>query len=219
VLVGHSLGGLYATLYADRYPHDVAGIVLVEPSFAQQDEDAEASELANDARAFEENTSQLRKCAALARLGKLKSERHDECFVFAPNRTAAERGFLTFQMVRPFRYEAMASESESQHSADGRSDINSREEITARRKFGDRPVIVLTAAEAANAAATPAERDASARQWRSWKAGHDELARRSTQGKSVVVEGAGHFVQLDKPDAVIAAVREVLDDIRSVQPR
>jgi Serine aminopeptidase, S33 len=30
VLVGHSLGGLYARVYADRYPEDIAGMVLVQ---------------------------------------------------------------------------------------------------------------------------------------------------------------------------------------------
>jgi pimeloyl-ACP methyl ester carboxylesterase len=32
VLVGHSIGGLYATLYADKYLDQVAGLVLIDPS-------------------------------------------------------------------------------------------------------------------------------------------------------------------------------------------
>ncbi len=32
VLVGHSLGGLYARLYAKRYPDEVAGLVLLDPT-------------------------------------------------------------------------------------------------------------------------------------------------------------------------------------------
>lgn len=36
VVVGHSLGGLYAQLYADRYREEVAGVVLVESSHPQQ---------------------------------------------------------------------------------------------------------------------------------------------------------------------------------------
>ena len=36
VLVGHSIAGLYALLYADRYLQDVAGMVLVDPSFPNQ---------------------------------------------------------------------------------------------------------------------------------------------------------------------------------------
>ena len=36
VLVGHSTGGLYARMYADRYPDEVAGVVLVDSSHPEQ---------------------------------------------------------------------------------------------------------------------------------------------------------------------------------------
>jgi pimeloyl-ACP methyl ester carboxylesterase len=36
VLVGDSYGGLYARMYADRYPADVAGVVLVDSSHPEQ---------------------------------------------------------------------------------------------------------------------------------------------------------------------------------------
>ena len=32
VLAGHSLGGVYVKLYAQRYPAEVAGLVLVDPA-------------------------------------------------------------------------------------------------------------------------------------------------------------------------------------------
>lgn len=37
VLVGHSLGGLYARLYATRFPSDVAGLVLLDPAHEDYD--------------------------------------------------------------------------------------------------------------------------------------------------------------------------------------
>jgi pimeloyl-ACP methyl ester carboxylesterase len=36
VLVGHSLGGLFVRAYADRYPDEVAGLVLLDPSHPDQ---------------------------------------------------------------------------------------------------------------------------------------------------------------------------------------
>ncbi len=36
VLVGHSLGGLYERVYADRFPEDIAGMVLVDSSHPAQ---------------------------------------------------------------------------------------------------------------------------------------------------------------------------------------
>ena len=42
VLVGHSLGGLYAILYANQYPKDSVGMVLVDASHPDQDARAAA---------------------------------------------------------------------------------------------------------------------------------------------------------------------------------
>jgi pimeloyl-ACP methyl ester carboxylesterase len=36
VVVGHSTGGLYTRMYADRYPDEVAGVVLVDSSHPEQ---------------------------------------------------------------------------------------------------------------------------------------------------------------------------------------
>jgi pimeloyl-ACP methyl ester carboxylesterase len=41
VLVGHSLAGLYSRVYAERYPEEVAGIVLVDSSHPDQFEGSE----------------------------------------------------------------------------------------------------------------------------------------------------------------------------------
>lgn len=210
VLVAHSVGGLYSTLYADRYPKEVAGLVLIDPSFAEQDKGESADELAKDAIAFHDNVSHLRACAALAQSGKLASETHAECFAFAPERTPQQKTFITYQMVRPARYEAMASEAESQHSPDGRSDINSRQEISDHRAFGNMPVIVLTAALAPNPTVSASERAVAERNWGLWKAGHDALAARSARGRSIVVQDTGHFIQVDQPSAVVTAIEDVV---------
>ncbi len=42
VLVGHSVGGLFARLYASRYPDQVAGLVLVDASHEEQDQRRQA---------------------------------------------------------------------------------------------------------------------------------------------------------------------------------
>jgi pimeloyl-ACP methyl ester carboxylesterase len=42
----------------------------------------------------------------------------------------------------------------------------------------------------------------------------EALARLSTRGRHVVASRSGHWIPLDQPDAVIAAVRDVLTEIR-----
>lgn len=44
VLVGHSIGGLYMQFYARRYPHEVAGLVLVDSTHPEQMKGAGARE-------------------------------------------------------------------------------------------------------------------------------------------------------------------------------
>lgn len=207
VLVGHSLGGLYATLYADRFPAAVAGLVLVDPAFAGQDKAETAEEKARDAIDVDHFIQTPRACAALARSGKLSTETHAACFEFAPNRTPAEIAYLTYQFVRPYRYESVISERQTSWSVDGESDEDSREEDQARRSFGDMPLVVLTAGD--QTAPTAASK--------SWQAGHEALAARSKRGVSIAVAGAGHFIQLDQPLAVVDAIRKVVEQVR--QPR
>jgi pimeloyl-ACP methyl ester carboxylesterase len=96
VLVGHSIGGLYATMYTDRYPDEVAGLVLIDPSFAGQGPPAMTPEQkAQMQKAAEAGDVKTMSCADLARAGKLSPSDPQGCFAFAPGRTPDEIAFLT----------------------------------------------------------------------------------------------------------------------------
>jgi pimeloyl-ACP methyl ester carboxylesterase len=60
--------------------------------------------------------------------------------------------------------------------------------------LGDVPLVVLSGAHL-----TPEQ-----------QAEQASVARLSTAGRHVVAEDSGHWVHLDRPDLVVAAVREVL---------
>lgn len=47
-----------------------------------------------------------------------------------------------------------------------------------------------------------------------WRAMQDDLPRLSTNSVYVVVENAGHHIQLDEPEVVVAAINEVVTSIR-----
>lgn len=49
---------------------------------------------------------------------------------------------------------------------------------------------------------------------RGWVALQREFAQRSSRGRLVVVRNSGHGIPLDAPNAVIAAVREIVDTVR-----
>lgn len=207
VLVGHSLGGLYATLYADRFPPQVAGLVLIDPLFAGEDLDENPEEQARAQAAFDRSQVWIRNCAQLAR-GHLLSLRNPAgCIPLVPNQTSAERDWLAQRFSKPNRWDAMLSESENVHAPNALSE-DELEEQRAARSFGDKPLIVLTAGLIPPAPGETAEEHA--KSVAHWKAGHNRLSSRSSHGESIVVPNATHMIQVDQPQAVIDAVRKVV---------
>jgi hypothetical protein len=82
------------------------------------------------------------------------------------------------------------------------------ERVTRPQPYGDLPLIVITRGrpEADESAARTAER----------RHAHQAIASASRQGRWVLAERSGHHVQIDQPDVVIAAIRDVHD--RSAPP-
>jgi pimeloyl-ACP methyl ester carboxylesterase len=54
VLVGHSFGGLYVRMYADLYPNEVEGMVLVDSSHPEQSRRSAEAQAASEASSAEE---------------------------------------------------------------------------------------------------------------------------------------------------------------------
>jgi alpha-beta hydrolase superfamily lysophospholipase len=75
---------------------------------------------------------------------------------------------------------------------------------SAQQPFGDRPTVVLSRGSDPNA-----DREAA----------HAALARLSSRGRYAVIAGAGHEIHLFEPDAVVKAVSEVVDAIRTRRRR
>jgi hypothetical protein len=85
----------------------------------------------------------------------------------------------------------------------------------AKVSYGAMPLIVLSRAPiAALPNETQAMRDAKNALWMKL---HDEIAASSTRGVNRIVPGAGHFIQLEKPESVIEAVYQVLDQGRKTE--
>jgi hypothetical protein len=80
---------------------------------------------------------------------------------------------------------------------------------SARRSFGDIPLIVLTRSTWSRRPDWSESMLAS--RIALWTELHSELAALSTRGENRIVAGAGHYIQLDQPHAVVDAIGEVLD--------
>lgn len=153
--------------------------------------------------------------ARLARVGALVPGTPDyDRAVGGPAPTPALWAAQVVQRTSPEYWRALRSESAASNST-------SSDEVAAARRslgdtpLGDMPLIVLTAARLPSrpwetAAAAEARHEI-------WRSMHEEIAALSRRGERRTVEGAGHSIQLDKPEVVIAAIEEVLAMARTAE--
>ena len=213
VLVGHSLGGLFATLYADKFESNVAGLVLVDPSFSGQfDYKLSKQDKEVRRRDGDQFVNLMRACNKLAQAGSLSESDSHDCFHPQPNLTLKETEYVTRQFYLPSYYASMVSEFENFASDKGGVFVDDEQERRLKRSFGNLPLEVLTAGLGFKDATfsepgKKAVEDA-------WRRGHDKLALRSTRGESIVIPDSGHFIQLVKPERVVEAIRKVVSETR-----
>lgn len=226
VLVGHSLGGFNVKLYAALYPEEVGGLVLLDPS-----EDRTAARVRQflrkrfgasiaarselrDLTIFAWLTERYSRCAALAREAPLEpgSPAYRRCTdpvreALGPE-IAAERARIQATSV----YQAaQASEILNSVYAGERADPVYAA-LFRPGAFGRKPMVVLT--HGAHDPSDPMDVASQA----AGVALHQETARLSKAGRHQTVPDATHYIQLDAPQVVTAAILEVLAALPGTAP-
>jgi pimeloyl-ACP methyl ester carboxylesterase len=208
VLVGHSFGGPVVRNFATMYPREVAGMVLVDAAFEGQ-----------RVGIGEGKTIRLGEGAKGLPIPEPREEMKDSDRVETHD-AVARRGMLD-PMYNPLPV------VDQQMQVWAQSLTNTDFAEASQREWSDEyfhkwlaepqagvlgsiPLIVLARAEGGfgddldvPAAELEAER----------KAGQATLARLSTKGKLVMVR-SGHNMELDVPDDVVGAIREVVEKVR-----
>ncbi len=218
ILVGHSNGGLYVSLYAATYPNEVAGMVLIDPFTVGADRMATVwltprqrdDWYASDNR----DISDARRCLALAKAGALvrPEARKSSCLDNPPTPDAARHEVLNEQLARESEQEVLLSAMIDTYPAANHG--MSSAELALQKadpNFGDTPLIVLTAGKHEDTALPKQTRMAIDE---TWKKNNDALAARSSRGSNRVVANTDHYIQKEQPAAVIDAVHQVIDEVR-----
>jgi pimeloyl-ACP methyl ester carboxylesterase len=216
ILVGSAFGGDPVRTFADLYAKDVAGLVLVdadasdlEPE-ALQDKDHEGNARGvkhmRDCRdAIEDGTAIP--MAPPARRGQPPIACTDLLFRGLPEAMfsrALNARLLHMARTHAAMYDAFASELEEMAG-------NEDWLVKHRRSLGHRPVRILTSGQHAvgqaggNPHLTPEERQYEDEVTKA-QAGWLKL---SSDAKQIFVHGSGEYIQFDRPDAVVAAIRDV----------
>lgn len=196
VLVGHSLGGAIVRLYANDYPDEVVGMVLVDSVHEEQ-----LARIPALHKAVGQLLGLFRTLAPLGSFGAL---------ALAPAESLPDPG-LPAEALAQYRaimvttgyFETAIAEVEAYE-----------ENLTALRvgsmvPLGSMPLVVLSRgrwdpipglSEAENQQA-----------WQTWQAMQSELVALSTNAKQITAERSGHNIHLQQPELVIDAIRQVME--------
>lgn len=200
VIVGHSMGGYESLAFADRHRAETVGMVLVDPSTPGQD--AMFQRTAPHLKAFVDTLY----AQAIAQIRACAGKTSEGCDADQADYPELLRAAMALYAADPARAATEASLYEAFPEATAQA-------VNPARNFGDMPLVVLSAmnTQADLPPGAPAEAMAELPGFMA-ELVHDRdgLAALSSRGVNRKVEGSSHYIQMQKPEVVVAAVREVV---------
>lgn len=183
VFVGSSFGGIVLRLYANRYPDDVAGMVLADAGYEGQQPRRTGLAGTSFRSRVHRRITLVTTYLGITRLLSL----------FRPQFSSVEpqeiRSVYTALRLQTTYVTAVLELMAG--AEEGFQQLRTGENL-----LGDTPLIVLTAGR--NLTQT-------------WKDIQQELAQKSTNSRHIIAEGSGHSIQFERPDLVITAIHDVAE--------
>ena len=193
ILVGHSLGGYNVRLYASLYRSEFAGMVLVDSSHPEQQKRLPPT--LNDIDAGWIREQEFLEFVMPFGIPRLLG--------FCGGDAEVRAAECNFRNVHESIAELKAiSQSAAQTATTG--------------SLGDMPLAVLSSDP--NTPQPDIPEDLVEPTNNAWQQMQKELAQLSTHSTHVIAKNSGHYIQLDRPDLVIEAVRNVVDHARQSPP-
>jgi pimeloyl-ACP methyl ester carboxylesterase len=210
VLVGHSYGGWLVQLYRSTYPTEVAGMVLVEggakdPWRMQGDGKlVRSSELARARALPPVKTSGPLRPESIPPQAIAQMRNAIEQFASRANEPPRDKLPADAQRMRSWALGTIKhwSMSDNPFEADEIL-LVAKEREKSEHPYGDLPLIVITRG-------LSEESGPDSKQFaEEHRKDHEATAKLSRAGKLVVADKSGHHVQIEQPDLVVEAIRQV----------
>jgi pimeloyl-ACP methyl ester carboxylesterase len=189
ILVGHSWGGLNVRMYASLYRADVVGMLLVDSSHPDQTRRLPAQVMQAQQRAVRVLT--LVPYVLPFGIVRYSGACGEDALTRAAGCTA--HGFR-------------------EAGADMAAFDESGAQVDTTASLGDLPLMVLSHEPGRMTVGVPA--NVAAQADLVWSQMQEELRRLSSRGTRQVVTGASHYIQRDRPDAVIESIHQLWETAR-----
>ena len=189
VIVGHSMGGYNVRVYASMYRRDIVGMVLVDASHPDQ-ENRFPPELKN-----------------------LEGSWHREAEFIAYTTPFGVPRLLGLCDNDPTSRAADCNARAAREQlAEIKAFPESAAETAATGSLGDLPLAVLSHDPDKPSSDLPPEIAKPTNE--AWEQMQVELSHLSTRGTQTIAKNSAHYIQIDRPDVVIDAVRNIVEQAR-----
>jgi pimeloyl-ACP methyl ester carboxylesterase len=204
ILVGHSAGGLYVRAFAGLFPERVAGLVFVDASspeaFHALPSPAGRQQLIAQ-RHREAAWLFLKVATGLARLSD------DHCNPNTSQRIPAVQAFARAEDCRPFYINSWLGEWDEFES--------SAENVFRLPCCNSIPLVIISADPKASRQGTAKD----SQDQQTWDTVQEGLKHLSAQSMRIIARNSGHYVMIDRPDVVIAAIEMMDAEVRGQTAR
>lgn len=197
MLVGHSAGGLYVRAFAGLFPHEVVGLVLVDASSPEAFHALPSAVLRKQSiaeRHLEAPWLYLKVASGLARFSE------PYCNPNTSQRIPAVEDLARAEDCRPSYINSWLGEWD---------DFESSAEQVAKLPCCDSIPMVIVSQDPG-----PQKISKRGNVGPTWDSAQQMLTHLSTRSMRIVARNSGHYVMVDRPDLVLAAIGLVNDELR-----
>ena len=207
IVAAHSLGGLDSRLFAVDHRREMKGMLLIDPTVPGQVAKMGAVSASYKAD-MQGMIGAVARCSQGIIAGTIKPDTRE-------SRACVDPASKSLPEAINVRHRAHQLTAGYQHTAASELqslDLSSREVEANQKPYGTMPLIVMTAGKSnSNPDLSPAEQ---AKLDATWIALHQQVAKLSKKGQHRTVPDASHFIPKDDPDAVVAAIDELIRQAR-----
>ena len=114
-----------------------------------------------------------------------------------------EDQFADTKNITAEQYKQFAAEEQEQNIDELSLSANQVKEIRKKDALRNMPIIVLTA-----------DHKLTVDQNKKWVDFQSDIASLSNKSKQIIVKDSGHFIQLEKPQIVVDAIKEIINEVK-----
>lgn len=194
ILVGHSIGGLYSQLFANKYPEEVAGMVLVDTRPPKFEEDFPA--LKDD---YSNQAKQMNMYKFISTFGVVRLLADG---AIHPSYSESNREINLAVGFQGKSFEAIRKEILAMETID--------QEVLAIQDKLHVPTTVITHGISEDFSALGLTKEKNEQIEASWQSYQKELANAFEVNQLIVAEESRHNIMLEQPEIIIDAIKQMI---------